>query len=332
MTVGEKIQFYRKRNGLSQEELGQKMFVSRQTISLWEMDKTLPTIDNLLRLKDIFSISVDEILNESEPQEKIKKPNEIYNVKLDRAEFQDIYKKSKLFLIKRAIAFGISAAFLFIILLSTGVTDAIAGFVLGCLFVCIVSIIKGCLTYKKVWKKGELKILQSTYLYEVFDEYFMLTIFRNGVVVRTQRIDYGDIEKIHSYEKHYIIQVSGQSFIIRKDDLIPDSIFTKLYSNIPSKIEYKKPKGALKAISILLFVLSICTILGALMVVAGLSTINPFMPDNMWVFYLFLPIPIASVAFGFYLKNKGYRYKKNLIAGFIMIAVLCIYGSFVFVF
>ena len=50
MTVGEKIQFYRKRNGLSQEELGQKMFVSRQTISLWEMDKTLPTIDNLLRL------------------------------------------------------------------------------------------------------------------------------------------------------------------------------------------------------------------------------------------------------------------------------------------
>ena len=57
MSVGEKIQFYRKKIGLSQEELGQKMFVSRQTVSLWEMDKTLPTIDNLIRLKEIFSIS-----------------------------------------------------------------------------------------------------------------------------------------------------------------------------------------------------------------------------------------------------------------------------------
>ena len=67
MTVGEKIQFYRKKIGLSQEELGQKMFVSRQTVSLWEMDKTLPTIDNLIRLKEIFSISVDDILSECEP-------------------------------------------------------------------------------------------------------------------------------------------------------------------------------------------------------------------------------------------------------------------------
>ena len=50
MTVGEKIQFYRKKIGLSQEELGQKMLVSRQTVSLWEMDKTLPTVDNLIRL------------------------------------------------------------------------------------------------------------------------------------------------------------------------------------------------------------------------------------------------------------------------------------------
>ena len=65
MTVGEKIQYYRKKIGLSQEELGQKMLLSRQTISLWEMDKTLPTVDNLLRLKEIFSVSVDELLSET---------------------------------------------------------------------------------------------------------------------------------------------------------------------------------------------------------------------------------------------------------------------------
>ncbi len=62
MSVGENIQKLRKEKGLSQEELGQKLLVSRQTVSLWEKDQTVPTIDNLMRLKDIFGTSVDQIL------------------------------------------------------------------------------------------------------------------------------------------------------------------------------------------------------------------------------------------------------------------------------
>jgi transcriptional regulator with XRE-family HTH domain len=62
MTVGESICLHRKKHGLSQEELGKRLLVSRQTVSLWEKNKTLPTIDNLLRLKEIFGVSIDEIL------------------------------------------------------------------------------------------------------------------------------------------------------------------------------------------------------------------------------------------------------------------------------
>ncbi len=69
MTLGEKIQNYRKRLGLSQEELGQKLLVSRQTVSLWEKDQTVPTIDNLKLLKSIFNVSIDEILNEKDKTE-----------------------------------------------------------------------------------------------------------------------------------------------------------------------------------------------------------------------------------------------------------------------
>ena len=72
MTVGEKIQHYRKQIGISQEALGEKLFVSRQTVSLWEMDKTLPTIDNLIRLKEIFSISIDELLSDTNPAQDNK--------------------------------------------------------------------------------------------------------------------------------------------------------------------------------------------------------------------------------------------------------------------
>ena len=62
MTLSEKIQHYRKSAGLSQEELAKSLLVSRQTISLWENGQTLPTIDNLIRLREIFGISLDEML------------------------------------------------------------------------------------------------------------------------------------------------------------------------------------------------------------------------------------------------------------------------------
>ena len=63
MTVGENIQKLRKKLGLSQEELGYKLYVSRQTVSLWEKNQTFPTVENLMRLKEIFGVSVDEILS-----------------------------------------------------------------------------------------------------------------------------------------------------------------------------------------------------------------------------------------------------------------------------
>jgi transcriptional regulator with XRE-family HTH domain len=66
MSIGENILNLRKKFGFSQEELANKVMVSRQTISLWETDQTLPTIDNFLRLKEIFNVPVDKILNNEE--------------------------------------------------------------------------------------------------------------------------------------------------------------------------------------------------------------------------------------------------------------------------
>ena len=111
MTVGEKIQFYRKKIGLSQEELGQKMLLSRQTVSLWEMDKTLPTIDNLLRLKEIFSVSIDDILCEEEATEptekKTEQPREAYTFQYRLAELQEIEKHTFAPLIKFMVFFAV---------------------------------------------------------------------------------------------------------------------------------------------------------------------------------------------------------------------------------
>jgi len=62
MTIGEKITHLRSALNLSQEALADKLSVSRQSVSKWEMDQAQPQIDKVLQLCEIFNISSDELL------------------------------------------------------------------------------------------------------------------------------------------------------------------------------------------------------------------------------------------------------------------------------
>lgn len=63
MEIGNKISELRKKNGLSQEELAEKVGVARQTISKWELGETSPDISQSKKLSKIFNISLDELTN-----------------------------------------------------------------------------------------------------------------------------------------------------------------------------------------------------------------------------------------------------------------------------
>lgn len=65
MTIGEKITVLRNAAGMSQEALADKLQVSRQAVSKWEMDQTQPQIDNVVQLCELFNISTDELLLDS---------------------------------------------------------------------------------------------------------------------------------------------------------------------------------------------------------------------------------------------------------------------------
>ena len=64
MTVGEKIAHLRIAANISQEELAEKIDVSRQSISKWEMNQATPQIDKILVLCDLFNISADELFRD----------------------------------------------------------------------------------------------------------------------------------------------------------------------------------------------------------------------------------------------------------------------------
>ena len=66
MKFEEKLIKLRKENALSQEELGEKLNVTRQTISKWELGQTRPDSEKIAEISKIFNVSIDELLNESE--------------------------------------------------------------------------------------------------------------------------------------------------------------------------------------------------------------------------------------------------------------------------
>ena len=64
MTIGKKIARLRALMGLSQEQLADKVGVSRQSVSKWEIDQALPQIDKVILLCELFKVSTDELLSD----------------------------------------------------------------------------------------------------------------------------------------------------------------------------------------------------------------------------------------------------------------------------
>ncbi|MER0281323.1 helix-turn-helix domain-containing protein [Clostridioides sp. GD02377] len=62
MNFGENLKRLRKERNLSQEQLSEMLNVSRQAISKWESNKTYPDIENLMLLRNIFNIALDDLL------------------------------------------------------------------------------------------------------------------------------------------------------------------------------------------------------------------------------------------------------------------------------
>ena len=66
MTIGEKITALRALNDMSQGDLAEKLNVSRQSISKWETNTSIPELDKLIQLSDLFQISIDELVRDND--------------------------------------------------------------------------------------------------------------------------------------------------------------------------------------------------------------------------------------------------------------------------
>lgn len=105
MDIGNQIRERRARLGLSQDELAQKLYVSRVTISHWETGKTLPDVQSMLLLANLFDTTIDEL------------------VRGDVDEMREMVKRSK----RRTKVFAVALATVEVIVITALAVTAVAG-------------------------------------------------------------------------------------------------------------------------------------------------------------------------------------------------------------
>ena len=105
MNFNEKLISLRKSKGLSQEELGAELNVSRQTVSKWESCQSYPDFQRLVLLSDFFGLTLDELVKDIDVQE-VREKN--LNSEQLNSIYSDVENAKKI--IKRGIIIGGSIA------------------------------------------------------------------------------------------------------------------------------------------------------------------------------------------------------------------------------
>ena len=327
MNIGEKIQICRKNKKMSQEELGERLMVSRQTISLWETGQTIPSIDNLVRLKEIFDMSLDSILCD-EQEIKINPDEEISSefTEADNSRLLEAISKRHN---RKFINFFIILTAALVLALLAGAEGVGHGFMI-CLELIYVGILiksKHSLTAtKKLYPAGKVLTLR----YELYGDHLVFHKLCNGEWLQSTKIPYTEIEKMHDMGEFWAIQFRNQLYSIKASCIDENSRLRRLkkpetiYS--PQSIEASRRTS----ISLALIVASFGSILAALAIMDRVVVNIDRFIESTWIFFLFIPIPLALMIYGIVLQAQKKKGVMNIVLGALVLAVLCLYGSFCF--
>lgn len=192
---------------------------------------------------------------------------------------------------------------------------------------------------EKVYKKYDKeKMLEKITITDFYNEFL---IKRGNQCER--KISYLEIDKVTETESNFYIQHNKSNTIvnIQKSKCTSDDIdFIRQISNSHIKVKERKKnysitnKESIRKLLLVLFILTLISVYGAAITLRFVSGDKPSIISNedMWFFWLWLPIPITSIILGFKYKKQGFKCTKNIVAGIIVGVSLLAWGSFTFIF
>ena len=342
MSIGEIIYQHRKKAALSQEELGDLLGVTRQTISLWETDQTLPSTANLVRLTEIFHISMDELcgngLDNASPIEKEQnstdKPERIAETSTEFTKRllwdMQVAVFGNIFTVCSVIAVFAALCLIMMLFDRTRAPVAVSAVLLAASLGYIIIIL--ALITRNVRKNLKSQPNHKNVVKFFFDRFEVESVSNTSNLKLTK--SYSGIKKVRCTKDYIFIFYDNVVTPLVKANLTENAnVICRLL-----KIDYEeitdKHRNLVKRLLLVTFIASILSIFIAMLICGVCANSSPIpeyhltMAEYMWVFYLLMPIPAASAILGFVFLTKKYKCKKNIIAGIIMIVLLAIYGSF----
>lgn len=227
MSIGEKIAYYRKKAEMSQEELGNQLFVTRQTVSQWENDQTIPTVENFMRLCEIFKLTMNDFFEQNvvAAQKESPEAEERYIFKYTESDIDKAFfrlTKGKFAMYLYAIAFMV-----FVI---------VAGRSSNAVFIAKIYLIVDILRLIGLWigylrerVKIKSRMAEEKYVYEVVNGGICCKVYSSyGVLRLYERIDMTCVEKTWNSQDQFIFQHKQRRYIIIKEQVPADSKFKHL--------------------------------------------------------------------------------------------------------
>lgn len=351
MKIGERIFLYRKQAGLSQEELADKLNVTRQSISLWETDQTMPSLDSLVVMAEIFNVGLDELCGTQHTSDTDSARAE-ENASPASPEPHDCLACAKteytLGLLKNinTIAYGkrfillvVAVIISILAIVGVAISDADTMLLIIPIFLAVMfgALIIGFIILGKKRTAEFLKLNPSCVANIKFFQDFLEVDTSSDNAASTIKIDYCKIKKVINDEKYILIFCGSTIVPIEKTPDTDCELILKLL-NVPVD-ENNTPKNKkIKILLLSMFIASLLSIFLAMMT-SAICVQYALFPnfefvflEYMWIWLLFLPLPLCSAVLGLVFLAKKYKCKKNIIAGVIMCALLSVFGSFSFIY
>ena len=227
MSIGEKIAYRRKKANMSQEELGQQLFVTRQTVSQWENDQTVPTVENFMRLCEIFKLTMNDFFeqNVSEAQKDLPEVEERYVFEYTEGDID-----KSLFMLTKGQFMVLLCSVAFMIFVIVAGTSSNAVFLAKVyLAVNIFKLVNLVIGYVRERVKIKARLMGEKYVYEVIGGGIYCSVYSTSGELRLyERIDMTYVEKTWNSQELYIFQHKQRRYIIIKEQVPMDSKFKKI--------------------------------------------------------------------------------------------------------
>lgn len=102
MTLGEKIYRLRTQRGMSQEAFGEMLGISRQSVSKWETDQSVPELDKIVAISNMFGVSTDYLLKEQvERPKRYPESSDMWDMEKDMPDREEIFRQGSQIIIQR---------------------------------------------------------------------------------------------------------------------------------------------------------------------------------------------------------------------------------------